>query len=102
MHLKKIIILFSFQTWINADFDDDDDAFLKVDLNQTASLPQGTKRKFPTNFVSKPKLNPNDPWSSRHTPESSNNLAVQPKKIEELRNWFTSCLQTNFKVLSIS
>ena len=86
------------QSWISDDFgcsDDDDDAFFKA-LDVSAAT-----KKAKQNASSKPVVPPSSrqrpassscslPWSLLHSPKASSQLAVHPKKVEEVRQWMAN------------
>lgn len=87
-----------FQNWIDSDFDDGFDEVLE-NFEFTKPLPPPPKRRSSssgTKNVAKPfkSSNNNDqkPWSAKYYPQNSAQLAVNSKKVAEVKSWLQSNL----------
>ena len=91
-----------FQNWIDSDFDDD----LNLDFKFAKPLPprkssvkksaNATVVKTPGKFsiTEKPLSNSNQPWAEKYTPKDTTQLAVNPKKVSEVKTWLSFNLRS--------
>lgn len=96
-----------FQDWFQSNFEDDTGEVRKDNLKRKCSLSRNTetheKDVFMETTVADEKLEKfqSIDWLKTFKPMQINELAIHPKKLEELRNWFKLCEKTANRILLI-
>ncbi len=74
----------SSQSWISSDFDDAESTTMTKKRTKSAFNSARTKKR-PRRFLD----DDESLWSTKHAPKSVQDLAVHPKKVQQVRDWLS-------------